>query len=156
MVEEFFALWFRAGRVSYSSNSSSSRRSRALAAPTDWLHASFLQLVDKLLQKPLLHVAPGVVMHAMVAGVSVGAANPMVHPQLAAAAGQAPDPALAAQVAAALQQVGAGEARDGSMCMQAVLAAAPGQQSHLVSCCLGHCMSILPAFCWWCYVPPKV
>jgi hypothetical protein len=111
IMDEFFAAWFRSGRVSYTSNSSSSKRSRALAAPTDWMHPSFLQLVDKLLQKQLLFANPGAIMHALMAGASIGAGNPLVHPRLAAAAGLKPDPALAEQVATAVQEVGAGQQR---------------------------------------------
>jgi hypothetical protein len=84
-------------------------RSTALSNTTDWLHPAVLQLADKLLQRPLWCQVPRTVLHAMMAGVPIAAANPLVHPRLAAAAGLEPDPALAAQVAAALQQVGVGQ-----------------------------------------------
>jgi hypothetical protein len=106
--DKFLGGWFRASFVTNGSiSSSSSRKCRALVALTDWLHPSIMQLADKLLQGLTTTVKPMTVHHALMAGVSVGAANPMVHPQLAAAAGQTPDPALAAQVAGAVQQVGA-------------------------------------------------
>jgi hypothetical protein len=81
--------------------------SRPLSAPTDWLHPSVLQLADKLLQEQLATTDPMCVLHALLAGNTVGADSPMAHPRLAAAAGLTPNPALAAQVAAAVQQVGA-------------------------------------------------
>jgi hypothetical protein len=102
--DKFFAAWFR---VACMGSGSSSREAWAMVPLTDWLHPSFLQLADKVLQRPMGSVKPMMVMHALMAGVSVGAGNPMAHPRLAAAAGLKPDPALGAQVAAAVQQVGA-------------------------------------------------
>jgi hypothetical protein len=73
-----------------------------------WLHPAMLQLIDSqlaggesihaeaLFLLPLFATTPS----------QKGIRLPMAHPQLAAAAGQQPDNAKGAQVAAALQQVG--------------------------------------------------
>jgi hypothetical protein len=87
---------------------SSSRSCRGRVAAAAWLNPSVQQLADKLLWRPMVSIAPGVALRALMSGGLQGTSKPTVHPQLVAAAGQTPDPALAAQVAAAMQQVGIG------------------------------------------------
>jgi hypothetical protein len=104
------ALWVRCFttwsclRVTGSFSGSSSRGG---GAPGAWQSPSLLQLADKLLQRPLVSMTPIQVFVAICKAASPPLISPLVHPRLAAAARRTPDPALAAQVASAVQQVGA-------------------------------------------------
>jgi hypothetical protein len=156
--DTFFSAWLNACFFSSSSRSDKPSSRGSLVGAAAWLQPSVQQLADKLLQRPLVSTTPALVLRAMMCGVLTGTGGPIPHPRLAAAAGLPPDPALAAQVAAAVQQVGA-EEELWSVCMVYLLGFVVRMQQDVqggiglsvcaASClCTHHVASLDRHFCW--------